>query len=122
MTKIPEGGTLLSGNDFTHVQSLDVKHKKGTFWGLQYHPEYDLHEMARLTVARESKLVPAGFFTSHDDLMEYVNRLESLHEQPNRHDLRWQLAIDDDVLSQDIRQCEFANWIKHVVLPRAGRI
>ena len=120
MTKVPEGGTLLSGNDFTRVQSLEVKHKKGTFWGLQYHPEYDLHEMARLIVARESKLVPAGFFTGHDDLTQYVNRLENLHEQPDRHDLRWQLAIDDDVLSEETRQCEFANWIEHVVLPRAG--
>lgn len=121
VTKIPEGGVLLSGNDFTHVQSMAVNHKKGSFWGLQYHPEYDLHEMARLTVARESKLIPAGFFKGHDDLMEYVERLEALHKEPNRHDLRWQLAIDDDVLSPDIRQCEFANWIENVILPRAER-
>lgn len=117
ITKLPPGGVLLASNDFTHVQAISVTHKKGTFWGVQYHPEYDLHEMARLIVARESKLVPAGFFTGHDDLVQYVDKLETLFAHPDRKDLRWQLDIDDDVLSDTIRQCEFANWIKNLVVP-----
>ena len=40
---LPGGATLLSGNDFTRVQSVVVKHEGTEFWGLQYHPEYDLH-------------------------------------------------------------------------------
>ncbi|MEW6237093.1 MAG: type 1 glutamine amidotransferase [Candidatus Omnitrophota bacterium] len=118
ITELPPGGIRLAGNDFTHVQAIAVTHKKGTFWGVQYHPEYDLHEMARLIVAREPKLIPGGFFKDHDDLMQYVEKMEALNEQPERKDLRWQLAIDNDVLSPDVRQQEFANWIKYVVLPR----
>ncbi len=117
ITKLPSGGILLAGNDFSPVQALSVTHKKGTFWGVQYHPEYDLHELARLIVAREHKLVPAGFFTGHDDLTQYVDRLELLFANPDRKDLRWQLDIDDDVLSDEIRQLEFANWIKNLVIP-----
>jgi len=121
ITKLPPGGVLLAGNDFTHVQAISVTHHQGTFWGVQYHPEYDLHEMARLIVAREKKLVAAGFFTGHDDLLQYVDRLETLFAHPERKDLRWQLDIDDDVLSDSIRQCEFANWIQHSALPMAEK-
>ncbi len=121
VTKIPPGGALLAGNSFARVQALAVTHKKGTFWATQYHCEYDLHEMARLIVAREKKLVAAGFFRGHEDLMHLVDRMEALAAEPDRKDLRWQLAIDDDVLSDSIRQCEFVNWIDKLVLPKAGR-
>jgi len=116
VTRLPRGTELLATNDFTHVQAVAVKHKKGEFWGLQYHPEYDLHELARLIVAREPKLVPEGFFRDHADLTAYVARLEELHADPGRKDLRWQLDIDDDVLSAEVRQTEVANWVNRLVL------
>jgi len=118
ITQLPPGGVLLASNDFTHVQAIEVKHGKGIFWGLAYHPEYDLHEMARLIMAREAKLLAEGFFQGHENLVEYVEKLETLHQNPHRKDLRWQLDIDDDVLSDLVRQVEFRNWIRKVVLPR----
>jgi GMP synthase (glutamine-hydrolysing) len=118
ITQLPPGGVLLASNDFTHVQAIEVKHGKGVFWGLAYHPEYDLHEMARLITARAGKLLAEGFFQGHENLAQYVEKLEALHQNPNRKDLRWQLDIDDDVLSDQVRQVEFRNWINKVVLPR----
>ncbi|MEK7409643.1 MAG: type 1 glutamine amidotransferase [Acidobacteriota bacterium] len=120
VTELPPGGVLLASNDFTHAQALAVKHEKGTFWATQYHPEYDLHEMARLIVAREPKLVPEGFFQGHEELVRHVDMLETLHQNPDRKDLRWQLDIDDDVLSDQVRQVEFRNWINKLVLPLAA--
>lgn len=116
VTRLPEGSILISGNDFTRVQAAEIKYKKGVFWGLQYHPEYDLHEMARLMVAREKKLTELGFFRGHEDFQEYVDRLEALNAEPQRKELRWQLGIDDDILSAEIRQCEFKNWIHTLIL------
>lgn len=120
VTKVPPGGTLLASNSFAPVQAIAVTHKNGTFWATQYHPEYDLHEMARLIVAREKKLIAAGFFRGHEDLADLVDRMEALAREPARKDLRWQLAIDDDVLCDSIRQCEFVNWLNKLVLPTAG--
>ncbi len=117
ISKIPEGATLLASNDFTYVQAMEVKHKNGTFWATQYHPEYNLNEMASLMIAREEKLTEIGYFRGHEDFVNYVSRLKELHEEPNRKDLRWQLAVDDDVLDSKIRQCEFENWIKNLVIP-----
>ncbi|MBN2160929.1 MAG: gamma-glutamyl-gamma-aminobutyrate hydrolase family protein [Spirochaetes bacterium] len=121
VTRLPKGSTLLSGNDFSRVQAAEIKYKKGVFWGLQYHPEYDLLQMARLMVAREKKLTELGFFRGHDDFREYVDRLEALHAEPKRKDLRWQLGIDDDILSADIRQCEFKNWVDTLILGKKWR-
>ena len=121
ITQLPPGAVLLASNDFTHVQAIEVKHKRGVFWATQYHPEYDLHEVARLITAREPKLLLEGFFRDHADLAQYVDKLETLHQNPDRKDLRWQLDIDDDVLSDEVRQVEFRNWIQKLVLPRAAK-
>lgn len=115
VTRLPEGGTLLAGNDWSSVQAAEIKHKNGTFWGVQYHPEYDLHEMARLILARQKKLMQLGYFRDEADVTAYVDKLEALYEDPTRKDLRWQLKIDDDILDDSIREREFSNFLKHVV-------
>ena len=117
VTEIPEGGVILAANDFTPVQALSVTHKKGTFWSVQYHPEYNLHEMACLIVAREEKLIELGFFKEPKELQLLVDKMKALYKEPDRKDLRWQLVIDDDVLSDEIKECEFRNWINELVLP-----
>jgi GMP synthase (glutamine-hydrolysing) len=119
ITRLPEGASLLATNDFSKIQSVEVKHKKGIFWAVQYHPEYNLQEMARLIVARQEKLIREGYFRDQNDMNKYVQQLETLAADPSRKDLRWQLDIDDDLLSDEIRQCEFVNWLNKVVLSDA---
>ena len=115
ITKLPEGTSCLASNDFTEVQAVEVVHENGVFWSTQYHPEYDLHEVARLIIAREELLTREGYFKNHGDLMDFVEDLETIYKDPSRKDLRWKLAIDNDLLSDDIRELEFANWIKMVL-------
>ena len=121
VTHLPPGALLLATNQFTHVQALSVTHKRGTFWATQYHPEYDLHEMARLTWCRGDRLIGMGFFDGRKSVEELVDRMEALHETPDRMDLRWLLAIDDDVLDDSLRECEFRNWLHRLVIPGADR-
>lgn len=121
VTEIPKGAVVLAGNDFTSVQALSVTHKKGTFWSVQYHPEYNLHEMACLIIARGKKLVELGFFKEPEELKTLVDKMKVLYKEPDRKDLRWQLVIDDDVLSDDIKECEFRNWLNELVLPLAAQ-
>ncbi|MBK8946179.1 MAG: type 1 glutamine amidotransferase [Ignavibacteriae bacterium] len=117
ITRLPEGGKWLASNDFTKVQAVEVKHKKGIFWAPQYHPEYDLHEIARLIIAREEKLIKQNYFKSKDDLMIYVNDLEKIFADNSNKHLRWKYGIDDDVLNDSIRQLEFVNWLNKIVIP-----
>ncbi len=121
ITKLPEGGEWLASNEFTKVQSVSVKHKNGIFWAPQYHPEYDLHEVARLIIAREEKLIKQNYFQGHEDLMIYVEDLEKIYNDPSRKDLRWKYGIDEDVVEDSIRQLEFVNWLNKLVIPHAEK-
>jgi GMP synthase (glutamine-hydrolysing) len=121
VTHIPPGGVHLAGNAFTRVQAATVTHGKGTFWGLQYHPEYNLHEMARLTWCRIDKLIAGGFFEDRPAAERYVALLEQLHAEPGRTDLAWLLGIDADVMDPTVRQVEVRNWIERLVIPSIRR-
>lgn len=115
VTRLPAGATLLASNDWSHVQAAEIRHERGVFWGVQYHPEYNLLELARLIIARQAKLIKLGYFLDETDVRAYVDKLEALYADPTRKDLRWQLKIDDDVLDPAIREREFVNFLKHVV-------
>lgn len=117
ITHLPAGAVHLAANPFTRVQAVAVSHRGGEFWALQYHPEYDLHEMARLTFCRTDKLVSLGFFKDREAAHAYVNLLEALHQDPGRRDIAWLLGIDDDVMNADVRCAEVRNWIDRLVLP-----
>ena len=118
ITHLPSGSLCLAENAFSRVQAVCVTRGRGTFWAVQYHPEYDLHELARLTFARMKRLVGMGFFADLDAARDYVNKLETLHQDPSRRDIAWLLGIDDDVMTEDVRHAEVRNWIDHLVLPR----
>ena len=122
ITKLPEGGEWLASNEFTRIQAVSVKHKKGVFWAPQYHPEYDLHEVARLILAREEKLIKQNYFKNHDDLIAFANDLEEIFNDNSRKDLKWKYGIDEDVLSDSIRQLEFRNWLNKLVIPHSEKL
>ena len=117
ITHLPPGAVLLASNAFTHVQAVSVIHQGGVFWGLQYHPEYDLREMARLTHCRADKLIKLGFFKDRAAVVTYVEQMETLHRDPKRADIAWLLGVDDDVMNFDVRTLEVRNWIEALVLP-----
>ena len=117
ITHLPPGAISLASNAFCSMQAVSVIHKGGTFWAVQYHPEYDLHELARLTYCRIEKLVSRGFFADGEAARDYILKLETLHQDPSREDLAWLLGIDSDITSEDVRQIEVRNWIENLVLP-----
>jgi GMP synthase (glutamine-hydrolysing) len=121
ITHLPPGAVVLSRNAWTQVQSVAVTHQGGTFWGLQYHPEYDLHEMARLAFCRIPKLIKHGFFRDEAAAHQYIDDLETLHTDPDRKDIAWRLGIDADVMNADVRCCEVRNWVNCLVLPNMKR-
>ncbi len=121
ITHLPPGAVVLASNAFSRVQALAISQGDGRFWGLQYHPEYDLHEMARLIYCRLDKLVDLGFFQNREAGLVHVDRLEALHQDPSRADLAWQLGIDADVMDEDVRTRELRNCIDHLVIPAMRR-
>ena len=117
VTRLPDGATLLATNKHSHVQALEVRHGEGVFWATQYHPEYNLYEMARLISARAELLVKEGFFATADEVQIYAGKMSALYRDPNSQVLRKELEVGDDILEAEIREQELRNWIDHLVLP-----
>lgn len=122
ITRVPDCAEVLSGNYWCPVQAVAVTYKRGIFWATQYHPEYNLLEMARLIHARARKLIDQGWFKDLDDLKQYAGNLAAVHHDPGLKYIRWQLKIDDDIVDDEMRECEFINWLKYAVLQDAATI
>lgn len=120
VTHLPEGATLLAGNDHTRVQALEVRKDGGVFWATQYHPEYNFGEMGCLIAARSGPLVAEGFFDCEESVRAYAGQMTALHRQPDDADLRTALAVGDTILDSVQREQELRNWIDHMVLPHAA--
>ncbi len=106
-------------NDIDHITPIVWKMRQDNFplAVLCLNPEYDLHEVARLIIAREEKLLKQNYFVDRDDMMAYVQDLEKIFSDNSRKDLRWKYGIDEDVLSDSIRQLEFVNWLNKLAIP-----
>jgi GMP synthase (glutamine-hydrolysing) len=117
VTTLSSGTTLLATNEHTQVQAAEVVYLNGTFWSTQYHPEYNLHEMARLIRARAHPLVREGFFDKVEDVQNYVEKMFALAQNPDSQNLRAEFNVGDDITNPDIRQLELQNWLEYLVLP-----
>lgn len=113
--------TLLAGNDFSAVQAVQVERDGGVFWAVQYHPEYELVDVARLGILRAPQLIQQGFFAGADDAAGFLRQLEALQAAPTRRDLAYRLGVDGDVLDAGIRTREVRNWLDRLVKPEVRR-
>ena len=114
VTQLPKNSKLLAGNEYSTVQAAVVQHGKGEFWAVQYHPEYDLYEMAKLILARQEKLIRQGFFNTSQQVEEYSAMLENIDKNPSDKALCWQYAIDRDLIDQEYRCLEFTNFMQEM--------
>src|SRR5580693_355861 len=61
VSTLPAGAVTLASNDFG-IQALAFTHGRGTFWGVQYHPEYDYQDIAAAAERYGEILVKDGMF------------------------------------------------------------
>jgi len=105
------GAERLAGNDWSRVQAVDVGHAAGRFWAVQYHPEYDLHEVASLCRLRRDELVAQGSFADAAAADAWIERAEALHASPGDAALAAELDVGADLLDPAVRAREVANWL-----------
>jgi len=102
---------LLASNGWSRVQAVSIVRGAARFWAVQYHPEYDLHEVASLCRLRADELVAQGSFESREAADRYADDLDALHADPSRHDLAEALGLAADLLDPAERTREVANWL-----------
>jgi GMP synthase (glutamine-hydrolysing) len=115
------GTQVLATNATSQVQAAEIKCGEATAWGVQYHPEYSLRDIAATMRRYGKKLVEEQFFVDEKSLVAHAAELDSLSADPNQKWLAWKHALDRLILDKSIRVKEIANWIDHQVKPTRGK-
>jgi len=114
---LPPGATVLASNAVSAVQSVELKTKDSMAWGVQYHPEYPLSELAVIVRRIGTGLINEGFFANEVDLKTFAEDLDLLDKDPECKRLSWRHGISQNVLDKKLRVGEVANWLEYQVLP-----
>lgn len=92
----------------------------GGFWGTQYHPEYDLNEIATVMLRYGNRLLEDGTFPSPQARDRTVAELRELNRNPGRSGLATRHGLDASVLDAASRHRELSNWLACKVGPLAA--
>lgn len=114
---LPPDITVTATNNMTEVQAAEIRHAGGVFWGVQYHPEYTLADVAATLERYAERAISDGFYASQAALEAHIGEIRALDADPSRRDIAWRLGLDSDVLDPVLRLSEIANWIKRQVRP-----
>jgi len=116
--QLPEGTKVLAGNDLSQVQAVEITRGKSIFWGVQYHPEFDLEYISALIRRYGETLVKEGFRHDVGGIEKWAQDLSAAQHEDADHDLRQEYALGADVLDPRNRLLELANWLQFL---RDGR-
>jgi GMP synthase (glutamine-hydrolysing) len=114
---LPPGATLLASNAVAQVQAAEIRFDRGVFWGVQYHPELSLAEVAAAIRRQAGDLIEHGLARGDDDVAAIADLVDALGREPGRPDLLWRLGLDRQVADAGLRRTELRNFIEHLVLP-----
>lgn len=82
VVKLPDNATILAKNRHSEVQAISIKHRKTEFFGLQYHPEFTVEDMAFIARNGAENLIQEGFFKSDKEVEIYAANLEHKNNLP----------------------------------------
>jgi GMP synthase (glutamine-hydrolysing) len=116
VSALPPGSVLLASNAWSRVQAACSDGERGSFWAVQYHPEYDCHEVASLCRLRKSELVAQGTFASATEADRHIELLEQLHETPGDTAAAAELGASESLLDPEMRTREIRNWLDERVV------
>lgn len=114
---LPPGTTVLATNAVSEVQSAEFHINGAVAWGVQYHPEYPLREVAAIVRRIGKRLIEEGFFADEADIKDFAEDLDTLDRDPACKRLSWRHGISKNVLDKKLRVSEVANWVEFQVLP-----
>jgi GMP synthase (glutamine-hydrolysing) len=117
---LPAGAVTLATNDFG-IQAVAFTHRRATFWGVQYHPEYDYLDIAAAAERYGEILVGEGMFRDLGALQAFAAELRALQENPADAALLWKHGLGSAMRSERERLLEIRNWLAAQVLPRLAQ-
>jgi GMP synthase (glutamine-hydrolysing) len=118
---LPAGCSVLAGNAASAIQAAVLDDGARSFWGVQYHPEFDLQVLALGMRRVAQDLIAERFFTTPAELDGVCDSLMRIDARPRDGRAACSiLGIGPTVLDPALRRLEIANWIAQVARPRAA--
>lgn len=117
VTAFPGETTILARNAMSALQAAEFRFEGGVFWGVQYHPEFSLAELAAILRRTAPRLIGAGFFKDEAANAAYCEALTALSADPSRADIAYTYGIQPEMIDARSRTLEIANFLKHRVRP-----
>ena len=118
---VAPGTIVLATNQVSQVQSAEIHVNGAVAWGVQYHPEYPLREIAAIVRRVGLRLIDEGFFLDTAEIAAFAGDLEALDRNPTDKRLAWRYGISRNVLDKQLRTGEVANWLQFQVLPTRSK-
>jgi GMP synthase (glutamine-hydrolysing) len=118
--RLPDGAVVLAGNDMG-LQAIELRHGRGTFWGVQYHPEYSFDEIAATALRYGATLIEEQLFADRAELDAFVAELRALMHDPGDRRLTWKHGLGPAMQQESYKLAELRNWLQLQVQPYAQR-
>ncbi len=116
VASLPMHSTPLAHNDMG-LQAAEIRLRNGaTFWGVQYHPEYSLAEIAAMARRYGEVLIRDGLVKDQAELEQLATDLVALHDRPDDARLAWRFGVGSSMTDPGLRLAELRNWLEKQVL------
>ncbi|HUH48118.1 MAG TPA: type 1 glutamine amidotransferase [Arenibacter sp.] len=99
--KAPENSQILAGNQHSEVQAMTIDHKNGSFFGVQYHPEFSTADMALIASFFSDRLIDNNIFNSPAEVQEFCMLLKA------------QKGIPQEIANYQLHSQEIMAWLKY---------
>ncbi len=106
VSTLPADAQLLAGNDMTQVQAITIERGGSSFWGVQYHPEFDFATMAVVYRRLKQPLIRESLFNDE----QAVEQCAEAFEQNTLE------GLTPAVSEPKLRHLEIFNWLQTMVL------
>ena len=103
-------GSQIFGSE---MQAIAMNIGTAEFWGVQYHPEFDLSYIAGVFRRYAEMMLNEGFVASPADLEQLIGDYTRLQEVGDTG-LAWRYGLGADVLDSCSRTQEIANWLEKI--------
>lgn len=109
---LPDGARVLASNAMSRVQAMELAGSYGNFWGVQYHPEFDLQLMGVLFQRDKAVLLEQKLYPDSDAVADAIADFGALHENPDQASLAEKYGLDKNILDPACRMAELGNWLR----------
>ena len=113
---LPPNATALADNDMG-LQAVELRFPRGgSFWGVQYHPEYSVAEAAAMARRYAEVLIRDGLVKDQAELDALVADLKAFDANPADARLAWRFGVGEAITNSRIKVAEISNWLERKVL------